>query len=250
MDNATKRDLKKPDQFVSITEHGIEWASKNRRTAVTSVIVVLVVILAIVGSFTLYQKRSAAAATDFGEAMQTYGTPIQTPGQPVAPGTKTFATENERAAKSNAQFLAVANKYGMTASGKMARYFAGLTYMEEGQNASAEDTLKSVASSWNKDLAALGKEALAHLYEQTGRDPQAAELFNELAKSDAATVPAGLAKIELAEMYQSEGKTEDAKKIYAELKDKDKDAKGQPGAAAELATEKLNPKSDQGPQLQ
>jgi len=251
VDNATKRDLKKQDQFVSLTEHGVEWAKQNRQSAIVSAAIVIVVVLAIIGSYSLYQRRSASAATDFGAAMQIYGTPIQTPGQPVPPGTKTFNSEKERADKANAAFLAVASKYGMTPSGKMARYFAGLTYMDEGQNASAEDTLKTVASSWNKDLAALGKEALAQLYQQTGRDSQAADLFNDLAKGDAATVPPGLAKIELAEMYQAEGKTDEAKKIYAELKDKDKDAKGEPGAAAELATEKLNPKAaDQGPQMQ
>jgi len=149
----------------------------------------------------------------------------------------------------NPQFLAVAQKYGMTPSGKMAEYFAGLTYMEEDQTASAETALKQTAASWNGNLAALGKQALAHVYQQTGRDSQAIDLFNELIKQNADTVPAGLAKIELAELYQSEGKTDDAKKIYAELKDKDKDAEGKPGPAAELATEKLNPRPA-APQLQ
>jgi lipopolysaccharide biosynthesis regulator YciM len=96
-------------------------------------------------------------------------------------------------------------------------------------------------------LAALGKMALAGLYQQTGRDQQAVDIYSELSKSTQATVPAGLAQIQLAELYQSEGKTEEARKIYAQLKDNDKDSKGKPGAAAQVATEKLNPDAAAGP---
>jgi tetratricopeptide (TPR) repeat protein len=241
VDNATKRQLKKQDQFVSLTERGVDWANQNRSHAAIAGVIVLAIILGIVGASSWYNHRSNAAATAFGAAMGTYETPVVSATQPAQPGQKTFATENERSAAANAQFLAVAKQYGMTTPGKMSLYFAGLTYMDEGQNTSAEDALKKTAGSWDKNLSALGKQALAQLYQQTGRDTQAVALYNELVKSNTATVPAGLAKIELAEMYQAEGKPEEAKKIYAELKDQDKDAKGKPGPAAELATEKLNP---------
>jgi len=243
VDNQTKRQLKKQDQFVSITEHGIHWASQNRRTAATSAGILLAVILAIVGGASWYNHRSAAAANDFGAAMQTYLTPIASPDQQLPPGTKTFDSASDRAKAANPAFVAIANKYGMTTSGKMAQYFAGITYMEENQTASAETALKKTAGSWDSNLAALGKQALAHLYESTGRNSMAIDVLNDLIKKNAETVPAGLAKIELAELYQAEGKPDDAKKIYAELKDKDKDAEGKPGPAAELATQKLNPQS-------
>jgi lipopolysaccharide biosynthesis regulator YciM len=132
--------------------------------------------------------------------------------------------------------MAVADKYSMTPDGKVARYFGGLTYMEDGQNASAESQLKQIADGWNHDLAALAKLSLAQLYRQTGRDPQAIDLYNELTAKPATTVPAGLAQLQLAELYESQNKPEMAKKIYAQLKDKD--AKG---PAGELAAQKLNP---------
>jgi tetratricopeptide (TPR) repeat protein len=122
--------------------------------------------------------------------------------------------------------------------------------MEQGQNGPAEDALKKTAGSWDGGVAALGKMALAGLYQQTGRDQQAIDLYNELSKGKAATVPPGLAQIQLAELYQSQGKTEQARKIYADLKENDKDAKGKPGAAAQVATDKLNPKADAGPEAQ
>ena len=117
----------------------------------------------------------------------------------------------------------------------------GLTYVEAGQNASAEATLKQVAGGWNHDLASLAKLALAQLYRQTGRDAQAVTLYNELAAKPTTAVTAGVAKLQLAELYESEGKTEMARKVYAELKDKD--AKG---AAGVIAAQKLNPAAAAG----
>jgi tetratricopeptide (TPR) repeat protein len=248
VDNRTKRDLKKHDQFVSMTERGIEWAKHNPRSAANAGIALVAAIGIIVGGYSFYSHRCALAASAFGAAMQTYVTPVATPDQQVPPGTKTFESVSARAKVANPAFVAVAEKYGLTPSGRMAEYFAGLTYMEEDQTASAEAALKQSGSSWDSNLSALSKQALAHLYQQTGRDSMAIDLYNELAKKNATAVPAGLAKIELAELYQSEGKPEEAKKIYAELKDKDKDAEGKPGTAAELATEKLNP-APAGPQL-
>jgi len=247
VDNATKHDLKKQDQFVSLTEHGLDWAGKNRQKTAMAAGLVLLVILAAVGGYSWFEHRSNTAATEFGAAMEIYQTPLVTPGQQLPPGMKAYSNANERASAANAAFNAVAHQYGMTRSGKLALYFAGLTYMEEGQNGSAEESLKKVAGSWDHDLAALGELSLAQLYQQTGRDAQAADIYNKLSNGNATTVPSGTAQLQLAEMYSSEGKTAQAREIYAKLKDKDKDAKGNPGPAATVATEKLNPKA-QGPQ--
>jgi tetratricopeptide (TPR) repeat protein len=243
VDNATKRQLKKQDQFVAITTSSAHWADEHRQTAIIAGVVAVVLILAIVGGFSFYQSRSNSAATEFGAAMDTYQTAIADPARPLPPGMKTFPTAKARAAAANAQFQQVANKYGFTSTGKLAEYFVGATYLDEDQNGPAEDALKKVSTSWNTDVAALGKAALAALYQQSGQDAKAIDLYNQLIKGHAATVPPSLAQLQLAELYQAEGKTDQARQIYADLKDKNKDAKGKPGAAAEIATQKLNPKA-------
>ena len=235
MDHETKVALKN-DQFVTTTSHGLEWASENRKSVIVATGILLAVILIAVLGFVLYNKRADQANVAFGAAMQAYQTPLAQPGQTVPPGTKTFPSITERAKAANSLFTSVADQYGMTPSGKLARYFSGLTAVEAGQNQSAETTLKQVASGWNSDLAALAKLSLAQLYRQTGRDPQAIEVYNDLTAHPAITVPAGLAQLQLAELYESEAKPDMAKKIYAQLKDKD--AKG---AAGTLAAQKLNP---------
>lgn len=241
VDNATKRQLKKQDQFVALTNSSVHWADEHRQTAIIAGIIAVVVLLIAVGSYTLYQSRSASAATEFGAAMETYQTALVNPSQPVPPGMKTFPTAKDRAAAANTQFQQVANHYSLTQSGKLAEYFVGLTFADEGQNGPAEEALQKVSTSWDAGLAALGKDALAELYQQAGQDSRAIDLYNQLTRGKASTVPAALAQLQLAELYQSEGKTDQARQIYAELKDKDKDARGKPGAAAEIATQKLNP---------
>jgi predicted negative regulator of RcsB-dependent stress response len=241
VDNATKRQLKKQDQFVTMTEHGVDWAKDNTKQAITIAVVVVALILLIVGGYTLFNHRTDAAANAFGDAMQTYQAPLASQAPNLPPGIKTFPDAKARAAAANAQFVAVANQYGMTQPGKMALYMTGVTYMDEGNNGAAEDALKKVASSWNGDTAALGKSALAGLYEQMGRNADAVKLLEELGRGNAATVPPFSAQIQLGDLYQSEGKTAEAKRVWAQVKDKDKDPKGNPGPAAQVASERLNP---------
>ena len=234
MDQQTKAALKK-DKFVTTTTHGLEWASENRQSVIVNGGILLAVIVIAIVSAVVYNSRSDAASVAFGAAMQAYQTPLAQPGEAVPPGVTTYPSIAERAKAANALFQAVANKYGMTPDGRNARYFAGLTYIEAGENQQAEETLKKVAGGWDSDLGALAKFALAQLYHDTGRDPQAIDLYKKLSDKPTATVPAGLAQLQLADLYQSEGKADDAKKIYANLKDKDPK-----GAAGMAAAEKLN----------
>lgn len=249
MDNATKRTLKQPDQFVALTESGVHWAGEHRQKTLIAVLTLVLVVIAAVGGYSWYEHRATAAATAFGSAMQVYQTPLVNAAQPLPPGMKSFNNAKERAAAANAQFTQVAHQYGLTPAGKLALYFAGLTAMEQGQNGPAEDAFKQTASRWDSGLSALGKASLAEIYQQTGRDTQAIDLYNQLAKGSAATVPPALAQLQLAELYQSQGKIEEARKLYAQIKDSDKDAKGKPGAASQIASEKLNPKPAAGAAL-
>jgi len=55
----------------------------------------------------------------------------------------------------------------------MARYFSRVTSASEGDNAAAENSFKSVASTGNKELASVAKLALATLYGNTNRTKDA-----------------------------------------------------------------------------
>jgi tetratricopeptide (TPR) repeat protein len=240
VDQQTRQALKR-DKFVSTTQHGLDWATENREQVVKLGVIAAVVVAAVIIGAVVYHSRSQTAAAALGDAMQTYQTPLANPQQETPPGTKTFPSIAERAKAANAQFTAIADKYGMTAAGENAQYFAGLTYEDQGKNQQAEDALKKVAGSWNSRLASLGKFALAQLYRNTNRDSQAIDLYNQLSAKPTDTVPYGMSQLTLADLYNSEGKTDEAKKIYASLKDKDSK-----GPAGEIAAQKLNPAAAEG----
>lgn len=234
MDNKTRHKLKQ-DNFVTTTKHGLEWAGENRRSVITTSLLLLVVIVLGVGSVALYNYRSNAAAAQFSAGMEVYNAALATPGEPAAPGAQTYATALDRATAANKIFAAAADKYGMTGPGRNASYFAALTGIEMGQTATAESTLQKLAGGMDKDMASLAKAALASLYHQTGRDLQAIDMYNQLIAKPTDVETAGMAKLQLATLYESMDRPGDAKAIYAELKDKD--AKG---AAGEVAAQRLS----------
>ena len=244
MDNQTRHKLKQ-DNFVTTTKHGLEWAGENRRSVITTAIILLSVIIVAVGGIAVYNYRSDAAAAEFGADMLIYTTAIAAPGEPAPEGVKTFPSAAERAKAAHTAFAATAARYGMTPAGRNSLYFAGLTDIETSQTASAETELKKLAGSMDKNLSALAKVALASLYHQSGRDAQAIELYNQLIAKPAETETAGMAKLQLATLYESTGRPDDAKKIYAELKDKDSK-----GAAGQVAAQRLGGGSDAGASAQ
>ena len=235
MDQQRKAQLKE-DHFITTTSHGLEWASENRKSVIVTTSILLAVILAAVLIGVIANSRSNAASNAFGRAMETYQAALATPGQPPLPGAKTFASAAERAKAANMLFAQVADQYAWTTAGRNARYFQGLTDIEEGQTQPAEDTLKQVAGGWNQGLSSLAKLALADLYRQNGKTQQAIDLYNDLSKHQTNAVPASLAQLQLAALYTANGNGEQARVIYAKLKDKD--AKS---AAGVIAAEKLNP---------
>ena len=94
--------------------------------------------------------------------------------------------------------------------------------------------MKTAADSWDRNVSNLAKLALAGLYHQTGRDPQAIETYNALIAKPSETVSAAVAQLNLADLYAAGGKQDQARALWAKVKDADKE-----GAAGSIATQKL-----------
>ena len=242
-ENKTRQALKQ-DHFITTTGSGLALTTENRNSIIitTSILMAVIVLAVLIG--VIYNVRSNAASNAFGEAMEIYQSPVDIAGQPPTPGVKSYPTAAARAKDAGAKFAVVADQYGMTEDGRTALYFEGLTQLDQGQTQSAENTLQKVAGSWHKELASLAKFALADLYRQTGRDPQAIDLYNQLTAKPTDAVPAANAQMQLADLYTSEGKLDQAHRIYAQIKDKDPKS-----SAGTLAAKKLNPSAAPEPQL-
>ena len=233
MDTQTRHALKQ-DRFVEATASGIGWLQLHRANVIKAAVAIVAVVAITVTGVVVYNSRSANARNAFGQAMDIYNTPLRQPGQPALPGEPSYATAAERAKAANPRFLDVADHYGWFDVGANARYFAGLSYLDMGQTAQAEAALQKAADTHDRGLAGLAKMALASVYRQTGRTPQAVDLYQQLIKNPTNTVPASAAKLQLAQIYETTNPTQ-AKKLYAEIKDQDKTT-----AAGQIAAQKLN----------
>jgi tetratricopeptide (TPR) repeat protein len=231
VDTQTRHALKK-DSFAQATATSFSWISGHRSGVLRLVIGVALVLVLGLGALIYWNIESAAGDTALGSAMDTYNAPLAQPGVPA--GTGIYSTAADRSRTANQQFSAVAQKYGWLPQGAKARYFAGITDEDLGQNASAETNLKAASDAWDRNLANLAKLALAGLYHQTGRDPQAVDLYNSLTAKPSETVSAAVAQLDLADLYAAEGKQDQARALWAKVKDTDKD-----GAAGSIATQKL-----------
>jgi hypothetical protein len=233
VDTQTRHALKQ-DRLVDATKTSVDWFQDHRATVIKFAVAAAVFIVVVIVALVIYGQRSAAADLAFGQAMDTYNTPVTQPGQPPTPGEKTFATAAERAKLANQQFKQLANQYGFFEAGKTARYFAGLTEIDLGQPGAAETDLKKVADGFDAPLASLAKLALAGLYQQTNRTSEAVVLYNQLIAKPTTTVPIDAARLQLAALYEKTNPTE-ANKIYAQLK-------SSKTAAGQIAAQKLQQK--------
>jgi tetratricopeptide (TPR) repeat protein len=231
VDTETRHALK-ANSFAQATASGVNWLGVHKSGVVRWLIAAAVVVVAVVGLAIGWSVRSAAANAALGVALDAYNAPLSEPGTPAENGA--YATATERAKAANEKFAAVASNYSLLPQAKKARYFAGITAVELGQNATAESELKIAAGAFDRNVANLAKLALAGLYRKTSRDGQAIEQYNAIIAKPSETVSASVAQLGLADLYAAGGKQDQARQIWAKIKDADKE-----GAAGSIAAEKL-----------
>lgn len=230
---SSERHHLKEDQFAAATMDKLSWAVEHRNPMLVAGAILVVVLLALISGFYYQQSRVQRASVLLGEALQLYSAPIRPAGSPEIPGQPTFTSIADRAKASSDKFVAVSENYGRTDSGVMANYFLGLAAEDMNDNAKAEEYLKKVSESGNKDVAALAKSALASLYHDTNRDQLAIDLYKQLIEKPTNTVPKSSAQIALADLYAAKDPMQ-ARKLYEEVQ---KDNADNP--AGQVAASKL-----------
>jgi predicted negative regulator of RcsB-dependent stress response len=204
----TRHELKQ-DKFAESAVEAVHEVVEHRAGIIRIAALVLVLALLGGGIYWYMSAREDEAANALGEAMVTYNAPVVAPGTPPQGSMVTFNSDQER--------LIAAKKYGWTASGQYARYLAGITEEELGNDAVAEDQLRAISNSRHHDLAALAKYGLASVYRHEKRDQDAINLLQTLIDKPAATVPKATAQLALAEFYAAQHQPDKAKVIYDQI---------------------------------
>ena len=209
----------------------------EHRASLTRGAVIAVLVLALgAGSWWFWDYRNQQASAALAKAMTAYQAPVIPPGSapegqqpPVS-----FPTEQDRSNAAHSQFQEVANRYGLTKSGQVARYMAATTAIDLGDTKNGEAELSKVAGSGNADLAALAKLALAGVYRNTNRPQDALRTYQDLVNHPTASVSKTMAQVELASLYEEIGQPAEATKLYGQILKSDPRS-----AAAMIAQQRL-----------
>ena len=233
MRSYTRHQLKQ-DSFRTSTTETISWAVEHRSKVTATVVAVVVLFALVIGGWAFINYRDQQASSELAGAMQKYDAPIRPAGTPATPEMLSYGSSQERAQAANADFTRIADKYTFTQSSRVARYFEGITLHDMGDNAGAEKNLKEVADSRYQEIASLAKLALASIYHDTNRDPQAIEIYKQLADHPTVSVGKSSAQFLLASLYEEDHQPDQARKLYQQM------AKENPSSpAAQLASQRL-----------
>jgi hypothetical protein len=218
-----KRELReqiKQDEFATGLEKAAAWAGAHREELRIGGGVV-VVLLAAVGALAYFRnERAREAERAFQDALATYTAPVAAELTPGAerPGGQVFGTGEDKYKTAAAAFEGVERRYGSSALGLRAEYYAALSRMELKQYAEAEKALKEVQAKGGGGLEPeLARLALADLYRRSGQTDKAVEAYRGLATNPKSSLPRDYALLRLARTLEDAKRFGEARAAYREL---------------------------------
>jgi len=217
-----KKELKeqiKQDEFASGLEEALAWISAHR-DEVRIGAGVIAVLLAAGGAFAYFQgQRSREADRALRDALTTFEAPV---ASALAVGTdrssgQLFATAEDKYKTAAAAFEGVERRFGSTATGLRARYYAALSRIELGQFAEAEKSLREIQAHGGGLEPELARVALAGLYRRSGQVDKAVEAYRGLATNPSANVPRDFALLCAAQTLEDAKRWAEARSTYRQL---------------------------------
>jgi tetratricopeptide (TPR) repeat protein len=213
----------KEDKFASATAEAVHWSTEHRSPLIVGAVLLIVGLLGYIGYTSYVTVQDQKASVALGKAMKIYDAPLREADAAVDPDVKSFTSATERGKAAQAEFAKVANDFKLTPNGKYARYMAGVSATQAGDFAAAESLLKEAAT-YNKDVAALAKYALANLYERQGKQDDAVKMYRETADLNSRSVPRTTAQLDLAALYEGKQQNDQAIKVYEEIVKQEQEA--------------------------
>ena len=232
-----RRDLKK-DEIRETLVSGVESVASHQQALWIVVGAALIVALAIFGWNSYSRRQTAKASAALDDGLKIFQARIRAPGEPADPIDLTYLDEKNKFTDADKKLLQVANDYGRTKPGQMARYYAALSEAQLKNYADAERNLNQIASGGDESLAGLAKFKLAGVYLQENKNSQAVDLLKQLSDKPTVFVPKPMVLLALADYYRKSDPAQ-ATKLYNQVKQEFPDA----AADADQGLELLNSKS-------
>jgi predicted negative regulator of RcsB-dependent stress response len=211
-----RKDLKK-DEIREKFVHGVETVASHQQLLWVVAGAALLVAIAFFGWGSYSRRQTAKAAAALADGMKIFQARIRAVGEPEQPGEISYVDEKNKYADAEKKFLQVANQYGRTRPGQIARYYAALSEVPLKKYADAERTLKMLDSSGDETLTSLARFQLAGVYDQEGKATQAVDVYKQLLDKPTLFVPKPLVLLTLADHYRKTDPAQ-AAKLYTQIK--------------------------------
>lgn len=204
-----------------------------RKGEVTSILVAVVVIAAIVAGISAWQRQDDVRAEQLlADALIIFNAPVvpatadaanpgDVPAAATIGATGSYATEQAKLIDALPRLEAAANAFPNTDAGVTARYLYASSLSNLGRHAEAIDAFREVIDlSGDDDL--YGRMALmgtADAQTRAGQLDAAIETWNALAAGPDQELPKDAVLMELGKAYQASGNEEDANRVFAQIVD-------------------------------
>lgn len=232
MAHISRKELKK-DEFRETLAQSAQAIVSHKR-AVWLVGLIAVAAIASVLGWRFYSERQAVkASAALEDAMKHFNARIRAVGEPELPDEISYVEEKNKYQDAAAKFSDVAQRYGRTRSGQVARYYAGLSYLRLQMYDEAERWFREAERTGDAELAALARFQRAKIYERTGKSEEAVKLYQALIENPATLLPKPVVMLELAQHY-AQSNPEEARRLYEQVRSEFPDT-----SAAQQAEQRL-----------
>lgn len=220
------KDLKQPDEFISLSNRAIAWAQKNQTTVLAAVGVAVAVVLVAAGVRWYAQSRAEASARQFYGANELF--------------------KREQWDQAQKDFASLASAYGGTPYGNLAKLYAGRAALNASKPGEALPFLTEfVASPPSPAFEQIGRIALARALADTSNVTGAREQLDRAMLLDGPLKPEAL--IRLARIEESDGSKEKAIELYKQYLTDQPDGSAAPLARARLLALGVQPPAAPSP---
>ena len=202
-----KQNTKQGDERLENVEEALSktelWIEEHQKTLWIILIALLIIAFGIFGITKYMQKRNEKASAQIFKAEQYF--------------------ENEQFENAlngdgnNLGFLDIVNQYGSTKTGKLAAYYAGISYMKQGNYNEAINYLKKYTTD-DEVLAPMALGAIGDCYMELGDNQNAASYYGKAAKKNPNNFTSPMFLVKEGMVYEIMGNYAKALDAYKTLK--------------------------------
>jgi tetratricopeptide (TPR) repeat protein len=213
-----RKELRKPDEFVTFTMKMGQWVRDNQRLVMFAGIAVVVIVVGVALSFQLMGRSRVRSSTALWQAVATASAPIIDPEETeeeIPARIQHFKTLDERNEAASKALEKVIKAQSDTSAGQVARLGLAGTKLAKGDYAGARSLYENFLKNQGgfDALKANAVEGLGYCLEGQKNYSGALERFRELEKLDDGA-HADLAKYHQARMLEKLNKRDQAAELY------------------------------------